>query len=275
MNKLRFSDGFLFKTGERIMPGAVALSVISEHFSRYLFASKFCQDKVALDVACGCGYGSKILIKKAREVYSVDISEELVAFGNIRYGRHNNHFLTMDAQKLKFPNNYFDVIVSFETLEHLPHHEKFLSECFRVLKDDGRFILSTPNKNITSPGRAKPYNKYHYHEWNIQELTKMISDNFGIAALYGQEYMSPNILSHWQLFLLRMIQFLVGLMPALVMKILKKHIFHYKEEDFDKFRLDKKDIIKKASEKDFLLNNQERAFGIIIMILKKRRNVYA
>lgn len=151
MDTLKFSDDFLFNTGEKIIPGAVSSGVISEHITRYLFSSDFCQDKVILNVACGSGYGSEILIKRAQNVFNIDISEKLVAYGNSRYGKYNNHFLQMDAQDLKFPENYFDVVVSFETLEHLPYPEKFLSECCRVLKTDGKLILSTPNKIITSP----------------------------------------------------------------------------------------------------------------------------
>ncbi|WP_153070309.1 class I SAM-dependent methyltransferase, partial [Escherichia coli] len=113
-------------TGERFMP-EVAGQIAFEHLHRYHFASRFCQGKRVLDVACGEGYGSRILSNAASSVVGVDISAEAVAHAQGKYARGSLEFVEASAASLPLPDDSFDVVVSFETIEHHDQHEEMLS----------------------------------------------------------------------------------------------------------------------------------------------------
>jgi len=272
MDKLKFSSSFLYKTGERIIPGSVSESVISEHYSRYDFASEFCMDKKVLNVASGCGYGSEVLMKSAVETFNVDISENLVAYGNNKYGSYRNHFLKMDAQNLQFPDKFFDAIVSFETFEHLPDYRKFLDECHRVLKDDGILIVSTPNKIITSPGLDNPINRFHFKEWKFKELNSELHNFFNINGVYGQHFTKPMVVSGTKIDKNKraITYFCYNFIPAFIFKLIKKYYLRYREIPANNVVIHEKDRVKKANEIDFDLNNDKYAYAVIIFVLNKK-----
>jgi len=124
-------------TGERFIPteqGKIRL----EHYHRYATILDVVSNKDVLDVACGEGYGSEIIAGIARTVVGVDISEKTVLHATKNYKKENLEFHQGDATKLNFTNDSFDVVVSFETIEHLLQQEKVLSEFKRVLKQDGK-----------------------------------------------------------------------------------------------------------------------------------------
>lgn len=177
-------------TGERVVPHKTPLRIYDDHIERYKFASKFVRDKCILDIACGVGYGSECLLKGgASLVVGVDISKEAVLYAKTYYDT-NLIFLRGDAAMLPFPNNYFDVVVSFETIEHIHYYEKYLTEVTRVLNGGGLFIVSTPNRIIASPYKSlseKPNNKHHVVEFTINEFEHILkSFSFKDIHFYGQ-----------------------------------------------------------------------------------------
>lgn len=273
MSQLKFSNSFLYRTGERIIPGAVSESVLSEHYSRYIFASEFCQNKKVLNVASGCGYGSEVLLKTVAEVFNVDIDEELIAYGNKKYANYKNHFVKMDAQNMQLPDKFFDSIVSFETFEHLPDHRKFIMECSRVLKNDGSIILSMPNKIISSPGLEKPANKFHFKEWEYNELIEELSDAFDIHGVFGQNFMTPTVTPDTGLsrILWSIIYFCYDLTPAVLLKYVKKYYLGYKEVLASDVVVEQSHRINPADEANFYLDSSGRAYAIIILILSKKQ----
>jgi ubiquinone/menaquinone biosynthesis C-methylase UbiE len=170
---------------ERIIPGKVSNSVYQEHLSRYLFASVFTKDKLILDAACGTGYGSKILAYKGR-VVGIDISKISIRYAS-KYCTDCD-FLVMDVTHLGFRNDVFDVICSFETIEHIKDYKKYLVEMRRVLKSGGLLIISTPLKEVFSPLITKPTNPYHVHEFSVEDIRGILSEYFSITAIYGQGF---------------------------------------------------------------------------------------
>jgi ubiquinone/menaquinone biosynthesis C-methylase UbiE len=171
---------------ERIVPEVETYETYQEHYARYTFASNFCKDKIVLDVACGVGYGSHYLIKNgAKRVIGVDISKDAITYAKVHYADPKIEFIEGDAAKLPFSDNFFDLIVSFETIEHVREYEKYLSECKRVLKEGGVFICSSPNKV-----RKNTSNPHHIQEFYLEEFYEMMNDNFRDVELYGQLYIS-------------------------------------------------------------------------------------
>jgi len=175
-------------TGERVVPGKTPQTIYDEHIYRYIFAARLAENKLVLDVACGTGYGVGYMVDKgAGEVVGVDISMAAVDYAQERLGRNNKaSFICADAIRLPFVDNAFDIVVSFETIEHIRQCRKFLDECRRVLKENGLLICSTPNRRIFSPNLAKPINTFHVKEFWPEEFSRLLRRYFASITLYGQ-----------------------------------------------------------------------------------------
>ena len=158
-----------------------------EHTSRYIFARKFVIGKKILDMACGSGYGSKILFDGgAAEVYGCDISEDAIEYAKKNYSNESIKFQVMDASKIKFPDNSFDCVISFETIEHVLDFKNTVKGFHRILKNDGIIIISTPNKELTSKGKEKPPNPFHVKEFTKDEFLDLMSEYFTDVELFSQ-----------------------------------------------------------------------------------------
>jgi ubiquinone/menaquinone biosynthesis C-methylase UbiE len=105
-------------TGERFHPEIKEFWSI-EHLHRYKVIQNICKSRIILDVACGEGYGSSILSEVASCVYGVDISKEAIKHASNKYSNKKIKFIHANGENLPFDNNFFDIIVSFETIEHL------------------------------------------------------------------------------------------------------------------------------------------------------------
>jgi 2-polyprenyl-3-methyl-5-hydroxy-6-metoxy-1,4-benzoquinol methylase len=183
----------LFRPTEHVRTNEpIAYSDYQMHINRYIFASEFARDKVVLDVACGAGTGSKYLVSKgAKKVTGVDISEDAIREAKIwNAGEKRAEFVHADAHSLPFPSCSFDVVVSFETIEHLKEPQRFLFECARVIKKGGIFICSTPNKRITTPIFRRPTNPYHVKEFYPKEFCELVGNYFADAITYEQHMLN-------------------------------------------------------------------------------------
>src|SRR5437763_440995 len=135
-------------TGERYLPWVKNATISYEHLHRYAFAARFARDKHVLDLGSGEGYGANILARTAISVVGVDIDENSVAHASSVYRGKNLKFVVGSFAKVPIRNDHsFDLIVCFEAIEHVENHDELLTEVKRLLKPDGLFIVSTPNKS--------------------------------------------------------------------------------------------------------------------------------
>lgn len=114
-------------TGERLIPGVFG-KVAAEHLHRYAFTFNFVRGKKVLDIASGEGYGSNLIAKYAREVIGIDISKEAVGHAKEKYVKSNLAFDVGSVLDIPCESGIFDVVVSFETIEHISDHKKMISE---------------------------------------------------------------------------------------------------------------------------------------------------
>lgn len=155
----------------------------SFHLDRYKFASKFSKDKIVLDAACGTGYGSKLLSFEgnARIVIGLDIDFTTTIYAQQNYSNHNTIFVNATIAKLPFQEETFDLVVSFETIEHVVQETEMLSEFKRVLKKNGRLILSTPND--WGLGKLAPF---HVKSYDLVQVKEILLRYFKINQIYNQ-----------------------------------------------------------------------------------------
>ncbi|MFN8547833.1 MAG: class I SAM-dependent methyltransferase [Candidatus Eisenbacteria bacterium] len=156
-----------------------------EHLSRYLLARPLVRGRRVIDGGCGYGYGSMLLSRwGAREVLACDYDRAAVA----QLPRADRALKPLNASlsALPLPPGSVDVVVAMEVIEHLAEPERFLEETRRVLTPDGILLLSTPNRELVSPGWQRPPNRFHLREWSAAEFRRLLSAVFACVELQGQ-----------------------------------------------------------------------------------------
>ena len=174
--RLERPEKALHFTGERLT-SASSGQIEIEHLHRYFLAREMARGKDVLDIACGEGYGAALLAQVARSVAAMDVSVEAVEHATQAYARPNLEFRHADARRIDAPDAAFDLVVSFETLEHFYEHEEFYAEVRRVLRPGGMLVISTPDRDVYSPDGSIA-NRYH-----VRELTRVEFEN-GLAAVF-------------------------------------------------------------------------------------------
>src|SRR6266550_506916 len=169
-------------TGERIVPGSVSEALFREHEARYIFAGQYVARKKVLDIACGTGIGTSYLLKAgAKSCIGLDIDERTIGYAKAVYPECT--FGVSDALDITLLDSSVDVVVSFETIEHVSDQVKFLMECSRVLRADGLLICSTPNKRVY---RWLGNNPFHVREYTLKEFKVLLESKFDRIDYYAQ-----------------------------------------------------------------------------------------
>jgi|SRR5665213_2420201 len=169
-------------TGERMMPEKADARTFWEHIYRYRFAAGYVHNKEVLDIACGEGYGVKALEKSgAAKVVGIDISPESCEHAKMKYGVDAR---VGSAEAIPVENSCMDVVVSFETIEHVPRPDIFLDECRRVLRPGGVLIISTPNREPYR--KLSPNNPFHCSELSHLEFAGMCEKRFTKIEYFSQ-----------------------------------------------------------------------------------------
>lgn len=165
------------RTGEREIPNIPGTieGVDPLHLERYQWASMFTRGKRVYDVACGSGYGSLLL--GAKSYVGFDISEESVKYAMQNYGNDTTVFMAADACAMPLLVKT-DVIVSFETIEHLKDPEAFLEWC---AKSGETLLISTPIRYS--------FRRSHFHlfEYRLVRFTEALNRHFSDVTMLIQK----------------------------------------------------------------------------------------
>lgn len=161
-------------TGERMIPFECDAATEVYHWQRYLYFRPWYLDAKIIDAASGEGYGSGYASVFAEQTQGFDISQEAVDHAKVRYPYAK--FSQRDVCEVDY--SQADLVISFETIEHLPEPLKF----FQALKAcRGRIVISTPSREMHSPGNElgdHPHNPFHTVEWSPEEFRDMVLDQF-------------------------------------------------------------------------------------------------
>ncbi|MFC1725343.1 class I SAM-dependent methyltransferase [candidate division KSB1 bacterium] len=213
----------------------------------YHIAKDYCGGKKVLDYSCGSGYGTSLISKKADIIFGVDIDEEVIAYCKMKYIGHNITFQKIKKNNIiPFEDQYFDVIVSFQVIEHIPDVNKYLSEFKRVLKDNGSVFISTPNKKYRLLPFQKPWNLEHLREYDVNSFKKEIQSvfkNVNIMGISGTKEINEIEYNRVRQSPIRV--YLISPMKKLLPDIIIKILLEMK-------KLFKKNITANPNENDFL-----------------------
>jgi len=159
-----------------------------EHLGRYHFLKQAAAGRYILDLASGEGYGSHMLAEVAEEVIGIDIAADAVENAKNKYKKENLKFMQGDGCKVPISGEkVFDIICSFETIEHVNENEQvlMLKEFSRLVKDDGLLFISTPNYEYTH-GILGFDNPHHKKELTFEEFDSLLANDFPYRVFFGQ-----------------------------------------------------------------------------------------
>jgi 2-polyprenyl-3-methyl-5-hydroxy-6-metoxy-1,4-benzoquinol methylase len=167
-------------TGERL-PGVDEEFAVdmARHVAAYRWAVEQAAGKTVLDVGCGEGYGTAMLAEVAAEAVGIDRAEAVVA-ASARYRKANLAYRSTDFAALDTIEDKFDLVVSFQVIEHVPDPTAFLEGLRHCMAPGGRLLVTTPNRLM-----SVSENPYHLREWIASELLALAQPVLPSARVIG------------------------------------------------------------------------------------------
>lgn len=167
-----------------------------EHMGRYAYAAWLVgkrKYRAVLDVGCANGYGCEKLAEASERVTGVDINKTLIAEAKTRHqgdARIRCFAADVDTKSwtAQLSGEKYEAIICFETLEHIRRPEKLLSDFAKLLKPNGRILLSVPAAEYEPlDEKGQPLNPYHRHVFTRMECTAMFSKaHLSVEKMLGQ-----------------------------------------------------------------------------------------
>jgi SAM-dependent methyltransferase len=163
-------------TGERLHAGRELFRVdLARHRAAYRFAMEQAAKSHVLDLGCGSGYGTAELAEVTSSIVGIDRSapDASARKGPARYVR-------ADLNAIPLVPACFDLVVSFQVIEHLRDPTNYLDGIARLLRPHGTALITTLNR-LKSDG----VNPYHVHEYVAAELAECLRRHFQKVEMRG------------------------------------------------------------------------------------------
>ncbi len=154
------------------------------HQKAYEEAARLVTSQTVLDLGCNIGYGMSIMAQTATSVAGLDISPMSVKAASERLGLGVD-IRCYDGTQSTFASHSFDVVTSFQVIEHISDYNAYLREIARVLKPDGMAIFTTPNGRVRLDPGMKPWNPFHVREFSHRELEQLLAGRFQEVVVHG------------------------------------------------------------------------------------------
>lgn len=149
------------------------------HLDRYEFARSYCESRKVLDGACGTGYGSALIGEVASDTTGIDCDEGAIDYASRTYSRDNVRFERSFVEFTRFEDAAFDVVLSFETVEHTLCPMAHMREVARLLKPEtGCAVLSVPNN--------WGYTDHHFFDFNLRLFQRILNPFFSSIEFFYQ-----------------------------------------------------------------------------------------
>jgi len=155
------------------------------HLKAYDRASTYAEGRDVLDVGCNTGYGTLHLVGAATSVTGVDVSADAIDVARTREGADAVDYRLIDGAGLPFDDASFDLVTSFQVIEHVADPMPYLDEIKRVLRPGGMALFTTPNAAIRLDPGMRPWNRFHVKEYRGAELAALLGDVFADVEVVG------------------------------------------------------------------------------------------
>jgi SAM-dependent methyltransferase len=168
-------------TGERTLPDVPEENYwYRRHVAVYEWIADRCSGLRVVDLACGEGYGSDLLARRAAEVIGVDANPEAFEHARARYRRPN---LSFERGLVEEFDQEVDAVVFLQTIEHIHAPERLLE---RIAQAAPVAYVSTPNRlTLAGPGAEKSDNPWHLREYDEHEFRELLEPHFRSTELLG------------------------------------------------------------------------------------------
>jgi SAM-dependent methyltransferase len=171
-------------TGERTLPDVPAENYwFRRHLAVYEWIAEHCAGLEVVDMACGEGYGTGVLARRARTVTGVDANPEAFEHARAKYQRPGVEFVRDLVESYRRP---CDAVVFLQTIEHVEDPEAVLRHFRDMLPPGGTAYVSTPNVLTLAPeGAEKSDNPWHIKEYRAEEFRALCESVFDDVELLG------------------------------------------------------------------------------------------
>jgi SAM-dependent methyltransferase len=171
-------------TGERTMPDVPAENYwYRRHLAVYEWIAARCAGLDVVDMACGEGYGTEVLSRRARTVTGVDANPDAHEHARLKYTRPGIGFV---RDMIETYRQDCDAVVFLQTIEHVERPEEVLRHFRDLLRPGGTAYVSTPNLlTLAPPGADKSDNPWHLREYRVEEFRSLCASAFESFELYG------------------------------------------------------------------------------------------
>jgi SAM-dependent methyltransferase len=168
-------------TGERTLPDVPAENYwFRRHLVVYEWIAERCAGLDVVDMACGEGYGTDVLARRARRVTGVDANPDAYEHARVKYSRPGVRFARDLIETYVQP---CDAVVFLQTIEHVKEPQRVLAH-FKAMADV--VYVSTPNLlTLAPPGADKSDNPWHLREYRAREFRELCESVFDRVELYG------------------------------------------------------------------------------------------
>ncbi|MCZ8062369.1 class I SAM-dependent methyltransferase [Silanimonas sp.] len=182
--------------GERVVEASYEATsegrnILAMHLASYSRVLELCSGKDVLDLGCGSGYGIASLAPCSRSAVGVDVSDAAIDYAREHYQSVNLRFSQIFANKpTPFPDESFDVVLSFQVIEHVDDDVAYVSEICRLLRPGGHAVFITPDRRSRLFSFQKPWNRWHLREYSADSLAHIVSSSLSVVALevmHGEE----------------------------------------------------------------------------------------
>jgi 2-polyprenyl-3-methyl-5-hydroxy-6-metoxy-1,4-benzoquinol methylase len=171
-------------TGERTLPDVPEENYwYRRHLAVYEWIAARTAGKRVVDMACGEGYGSEVLARRAAAVVGVDANPEAHEHARLRYRRPNLRYVRDMVQTFSEPT---DAVVFLQTIEHVPEPGALLDHFRSLLAPGGVAYITTPNVlTLAPPGAERSGNPWHVHEYRAAEFESLCRAHYAEVQLFG------------------------------------------------------------------------------------------
>ncbi len=171
-------------TGERTLPDVPEENYwYRRHLAVYEWIGARTAGQRVVDMACGEGYGSRVLAETAASVVGVDANPEAHEHARLRYARPNLRF---ERDLVESFSESCDAVVFLQTIEHLEDPDAILAHFGSMLDSGGAAFVSTPNLlTLAPPGAQKSGNPWHLREYRAAEFRALCEDHFERVEMLG------------------------------------------------------------------------------------------